>query len=324
MRIAVVTTSYPRRNGDYAGHFVRSEVEVLRKAGHDVTVFAPGPGWRATACRDGTVWLPGARLFRAPGALTHLAHRPWLSADAWRFVQAARRAIRQGTWDRVIAHWLVPCGWPVAQAVQAPCEIVVHGSDARLLLAMPRPISGVIVRRLVRREAQLRFVSSELKQRFGEHFGPAFEGRCRVQPCAIDVPRYARDESRQLLGMNTNRPIAIVVGRLVASKRIDSALMYRKYLPDHQWLVVGDGPARPRLQHSFPAVRFLGELEREQTLRWISAADVLVCASLAEGAPTVVREARALGTRVIAAAVGDLVAWAQTDDGITIDRRLEA
>ena len=41
MRVAFVTTSWPRAPGDAAGHFVRAEALEARDAGHDVVVFAP-------------------------------------------------------------------------------------------------------------------------------------------------------------------------------------------------------------------------------------------------------------------------------------------
>ena len=55
-----------------------------------------------------------------------------------------------------------------------------------------------------------------------------------------------------------------------------------------------------------------------ETLAWIAAADLLVSASRDEGAPTVVREARLLGTPVLAARAGDVERWAAQDPGITL------
>jgi hypothetical protein len=48
------------------------------------------------------------------------------------------------------------------------------------------------------------------------------------------------------------------------------------------------------------------------------AADVIVSASEREGAPTVIREARALGTAVWTSAVGDVALWAALDPGIRV------
>ena len=44
----------------------------------------------------------------------------------------------------------------------------------------------------------------------------------------------------------------------------------------------------------------------------------LLHTSSAEGAPTVIREARALGVPVVACAAGDVASWAESDDGIFV------
>jgi teichuronic acid biosynthesis glycosyltransferase TuaC len=44
----------------------------------------------------------------------------------------------------------------------------------------------------------------------------------------------------------------------------------------------------------------------------------LLSTSAHEGAPSVVREARALGVPVVAVAAGDLAEWAKADPGIVV------
>ena len=63
----------------------------------------------------------------------------------------------------------------------------------------------------------------------------------------------------------------------------------------------------------FPEATFVGQLPRAVALEWLAAADVLVSASREEGAPTVVREARALDVPVVARASGDLELWSRED-----------
>jgi hypothetical protein len=83
-------------------------------------------------------------------------------------------------------------------------------------------------------------------------------------------------------------------------------------------VVIGDGPELESLRRRHPHVEFMGALPRNLALSWISAADVLVCCSEREGAPTVIREARELGTPVWTSNVGDVARWAETDGGISI------
>jgi glycosyltransferase involved in cell wall biosynthesis len=85
-------------------------------------------------------------------------------------------------------------------------------------------------------------------------------------------------------------------------------------------VVIGDGPERAALEkRAAPLgarVRFTGALPRREALAWVAAADALLHPSGVEAAPTVVREARALGTRVVACDAGDVRAWSHDDAGI--------
>src|SRR5690606_26756791 len=106
-------------------------------------------------------------------------------------------------------------------------------------------------------------------------------------------------------------------------KRIEAALRYSATLaPRVRCVVIGEGPLRTSLEQRFPHAQFLGELPRSSTLSWICAASALVAASTNEGAPTVIREARSLGTPVWTAEAGDVCRWAKRDPGIIVDERL--
>ncbi|HEX3855482.1 MAG TPA: glycosyltransferase, partial [Polyangiaceae bacterium] len=87
-------------------------------------------------------------------------------------------------------------------------------------------------------------------------------------------------------------------------------------------VVVGDGPELETLRREFPAAHFTGRVARPEALTYIAAADVLASASAEEGAPSVVREARALGVKVVAVAAGDLAQWAKTDPGLLLVNRM--
>ena len=87
---------------------------------------------------------------------------------------------------------------------------------------------------------------------------------------------------------------------------------------DAKVVVCGDGPERQRLERGFPKVHFLGQVPRKRALEWMAASDVVLSASLEEGAPTVVREARALGVPVVTADTGDVTSWAKRDTGIFV------
>ena len=324
-RIVVVTTSYPRHRGDAEGHFVGAEVRRLCE-GADVTVLAPGLE-RASLWGERVVSLGGGEAFGFPGAVERLRRRPSQVLGAAGFVLSAARWLkREEVPDRVIAHFLLPCGFPIATrglaGRRSELEVVVHGSDARLFARLPGG-QGVVGRALVAADATLRFASTELRDlvlsALTTSQARVLAGRARVEPAAIDVDGVpARADARRRLGIAEDAKVAVIVARLVPGKRVDVALEACARINDLSSFVIGDGPEMAALSRRFTAARFVGHVQRPVALSYIAAADVLVSASLEEGAPTVVREARALGTHVVCLEAGDVRQWAATDPGLSV------
>lgn len=314
MRVAVVTTSYPCSEGDPSGHFVRTEVRALAAAGHAVTVFAPGQAGHEVDGRICVRRLPHRSAFGWPGAMHRLRARPFRIFGALEFAWAARKALLRHRADLVVAHWIIPNGWPIALGTTAELEIVAHGSDVRLLCRLPRALRMKIVRGLLARGVRLRFVSSELRQRLAAGGLPELYQRSVVSQSPIDISSApTRATARRDRGLRDDERLVLCVGRLVKPKRTELALAAASLLPRARIVVVGDGPELQTLQRSFPHAEFLGLLPRSVALGWIAAADLLISASREEGAPSAIREARALGVSVVAVASGDLVEWAKTD-----------
>lgn len=324
--VYVVTTSYPEHPGDAQGHFVAAEVRRLTET-HDVTVLAPGRE-RAPLGKERVISLGGGSAFGFPGALARLRERPWRVANAAQFVvNAVRWLERAPTPARLIAHFLLPCAVPIAtralRSRPTQLEVVVHGSDARLLAKLPRAARASVGKQLVGADAQLRFVSSELHDlllgRLPEAERSILQTRSRIEPCLIDLPgAQSRAQARQALGIAPDRHLAVIVARLIPSKRVHVALEACERVPHLQAIVVGEGPERDHLSQRFPHATFVGHVDRPLALTYLAAADALVSASLEEGAPTVVREARALGTPVVCLPAGDLASWAARDAGIHV------
>jgi teichuronic acid biosynthesis glycosyltransferase TuaC len=323
-QIVIVTTSYPRRQGDAEGHFVAAEARRLCAQG-SVTVLVPGTR-REALWGERVVGLPGGEAFGFPGALAKLREQPLRAFAASRFVASAIGWLRARSPERVLAHFLLPCGFPIAtrglRGRTAELELVVHGSDARLFARLPFGRDEV-ARELLDAGARLRFVSSELRELVLRSLSPDLRHRLaervRVEPSPIDIEAAPeRAEARRLLGIDVEVKLAVVVARLVAGKRVEVALEACRRVGELQSYVIGDGPERARLQQQFPEAHFVGQVERPHALAYIAAADALVSASLDEGAPSVVREARALGTPVVCLAAGDLRKWAESDPGLNV------
>lgn len=319
-RLAVLTSSFPESEDDASGHFVRAEVMLSCSQGHDVTVIAPGPTTfdsQANAYRIRRLGKLGA--FGPPGVQTRLKQDPRRAMSLCLFAWRARQALAElGPFDRIIAHWLVPSGALLLFGADTELEVVAHGSDVELLLKLPRSIGAGFLSRLKKRRATLRLVSEAQRNKLVTRFGLHSLPNNYVRPCAFDVPVVTHRDPPVELELSKQRPLIAIVARLVPEKRVDTALSAATVIPHAQVIVVGDGPQRAELQHAFPHAQFLGQLPRPLTLRLIAAADVLLHASQLEGAPTVVREARALGTPVVAVNSGDLRAWSLLDPGLIV------
>ena len=175
----------------------------------------------------------------------------------------------------------------------------------RLLLAVPAAVRERMVGAIASRATGVqRFVSEGLK---GELLRGLREAREKVERIAVvrpasfelpDVTERVRARKGELAG----RRAAVVVGRLVASKRVDRVIEYMATRSAGEVLVVvGDGPERARLEamarEKGVTAWFTGLLARHEALAWMGAADVLLHASREEGCSTVLREAEALGVR---------------------------
>jgi glycosyltransferase involved in cell wall biosynthesis len=126
-----------------------------------------------------------------------------------------------------------------------------------------------------------------------------------VSPSAADVYRaQARTTIRTGLGIDASVPLAVCAARLVRQKGQDVLVAawasVRAAVPDAQVVLVGDGPDRASLEAlATDGVRFAGAADRDEAMRWMYAADVVVCPSRWEGMSLVPLEAMALGRPLV-------------------------
>lgn len=268
MKVAVLTTSYPRHAGDVAGSFVHDSVERLRAAGVEVEVVSP------VSFRHFGVAL-GA------GIPANLRARPWrvllLPLFLASYARAARRAGRDA--DVVHAHWL-----PSALAGLAtgrPLVVQLWGSDAELAGRLRRP-----ARLLVRRARVVVCASSALAEA-ARSLGAR---DVRVIPAPVPIP----DD----VAPSEEPPHVLYAGRLAEEKGIRELAEAARGLP---LVVVGDGPLRSELPQA------LGFVPPSELGAYYERAAVVVVPSRREGYGMTAREAMAHGRPVVATAVGGLL-----------------
>ncbi len=102
-----------------------------------------------------------------------------------------------------------------------------------------------------------------------------------------------------LLGERPDRKLVGYVGRLANEKRIDDLATLEKR-DDIQLIIVGEGPARMRLERELPSAKFVGYQSGEDLARYYASLDVFVHTGKHETFCQSIQEALASGVPVIA------------------------
>ena len=268
MKVAVLTTSYPRTPGDPAGRFVADAVEHIRARGIQVEVVSP-----ATVRHYGIAY--GA------GVVGNLRRRParslLLPLMLGTFRRAARRAARNA--DLVHAHWL-PLGG-IAMTLGRPFVVQLWGTDVELARRVP-----TLARRILRR-ARLTVCASNALADAARELGA---GKVRVIGSGVEVPAH--------VGPEASPPEILFAGRLSREKGILELLAAADGMP---LTIAGDGPLRERVPGA------LGFIPHDRLGSYYERAAVVAVPSHREGFGVVCAEAMAHGRPVVASAVGGLL-----------------
>ncbi len=288
MRVVLLTTSWPRDEGDYAGRFLVNQVRELERAGCSVEVLAPGKGYDDHGLAYGA------------GIVANAKRRPWkvplMLFSMWRALRRAAKAA-----DVVHVHWLLVA--PVAWAARVPFVLTLHGSpsagrfeDLELARRHPR-----IFRWLVTRARVVIGVSKPLADAAANAGANAV-----VIPHGVHVPD-ARNEP-------TGTPIALFAGRLAPEKGVHVLAEAIEQVDGVELQVAGDGP----LRHLVPQA--MGFVPHDELHELYAKASMLVLPSFGEGFGVVAMEAMSHGVPVIATTAGGL-GWVIEDDvsGIVVE-----
>lgn len=322
MRIGLLTTGFPRFEGDCSGAFLLTLARGLVDQGHSVRVFAPEPRrarprpqWRGIDLR----WLPYARprfsqqAFYRSGAPDNLRRNPALWFGAAGFTVALRRAASRelDDCDAVVSSWCLPSGWVASNVAQGrPHLCICHATDVRWLSKLPA--GDRIARDISRGATSFWFLSAALRDRFFAAAGlDASTRTCHLGSMPLDPPRSlheTRNELRHRLGIQGFT--LLFLGRLVPVKGVDELIRALAPLPNSIRLrVAGDGPDSSKLRDLAARLgvhaTFEGWVAGERKEALLRACDALVLPSRPEeGLPTVLFEARARGLAIISTRVG--------------------
>lgn len=313
MRILLLTSIYPTPWAPTKGTFNAALVAGLHLAGDDVRVIAPVP-WtdRVRRAASGEV-VDGVThpVWFYPPKIGHARHHRWMRRAV---LPAAEAVTEEWMPDVVLGYWAHPDGTvalEIAARLGVPGVLLVGGSDIQLLTA-DRRRRAIIVETLEAADRVLT-IGAPLREKVIALGLP--RGKVSVFSRGVDKSRFAPGDgiaARQRLGLPTDRPIALWVGRMVPVKGLDYLLAawpsVQRDGPPPLLVLAGDGEDRQGLELTAASmgdrVRFVGSIAHAALPEWYRAADCVVLPSRSEGMPNVLLEGLSCGTPFVASDVG--------------------
>ncbi len=249
MKILVLTSSFPRFEGDIAGCFVEDHCLQLCEQGHQVQVLCWSEDTRDSRSigqRLRVDWIRyapdgGGGIFFQDGAPENLEANPgriaWVApALATMFGHALIHAANA---DLIIGHWLVPGGFVarlVGRLTGKPSLVIGHSGGVHALAKLPRPLGKPLASYITQGPTSVSSVA--LKTKLG--------GLCDVAHVQVRSMGFHPERNLQARE-RTNQ--AVTMGRLVPIKNIELAIRaVEKSTHCTHLHILGDGTDRERLQ----------------------------------------------------------------------------
>lgn len=174
-----------------------------------------------------------------------------------------------------------------------------HDYMDRYRVGVLRPLAMSYLKRFHQRADRTVVPSDEVADRL------MAEGVARVHVLGRGVdtelfsPCMRCEALRRGWGVEEDAPVVVTVGRVAAEKNFDLVMAaferMKAEAPGLRFVVVGDGPLRPRLEAAFPWVHFAGVQIGEDLARHYASGDVLLFPSETETFGNVLLEGMASG-----------------------------
>lgn len=334
MRIALLTSSYPRFPGDGTAPFIQSLAENFNRLGHEVEVIAP---YDPEVVKPESTYINIHRFrYFWPERLHIMGHANALKADVRLrplaffllpfFLLAALIQLLRVTRDQksqiMHVHWVLPNG-PVAVLVawirKIPFVVSLHGSD--MYIAQKNALFKAVARWVFGHAAAVTSCSEQLLEAAQRLDAPIASHLLSwgVDP-DIFYPMPGDPELAHAWGFRPDALHIVALGRLVEKKGFGVLIRaFAELAQQHgrvRLVVGGEGSLRTSLEALAQnygiqnQVVFPGRIPWDQVVDFFALADVYVLPSIqdsqgnVDGLPTVLIEALACGLPVIASDIG--------------------
>jgi glycosyltransferase involved in cell wall biosynthesis len=303
MRIALFTETFlPKVDG--VVNTLCHLLDHLSLREHESLLFAPEGG----PARYADTRVLGLAAYGLPGYRELKLAPPWVNATPMleQFKPDLIHLVNPFTFGR--------SGLQAAQKLAVPTVASYHTDLPGFLRrwhlgALSSPVNAYV--RMLHNRADLNLCPSRTTKQMLE--GAGFK-RVKVWKRGVDTVRFnpgkrSMDWRKRLSGGEVDKTLLLYVGRLSFEKRVDWLRPVLDAVDNAHLAIVGDGPARGKLQKLFSSTptTFTGYLHGEDLSHAYASADIFAFASQYETVGNVILEAMASGLAVIAPRSGGLL-----------------
>lgn len=319
MKVAIVTTNFPRWEGDFRVPFIIDAAKAIQAKGHTVRIITPHhPG-----AAEHEV-IEGLEIFRAqylpekyevlqkdaagiPSAWKKsFWHKLALIPFFWRLCTATAKHARG--FDIIHANWSLAglAAYLTRPFHHCPYVVTIHGSD--IFKTVTNPILKRPVKMALNHAGFIIAVSEALVE--GAQSIQIPKEKIGVIPTGLDLRKFP------MAGAEPREKILLYVGSLIERKGVIYLLkamqQVKAHYPDYQLQIVGEGDQRESLeaytrQHNLEdRVTFLGTQSQAHVAELMQRAKLFILPSTEEGQGAVLVEAMASGTPCIGSDAGGI------------------